>query len=109
MKISSLLVLLIMNLGATGLALGQDVQGMSSGTTGKAAVSEPKGNSRERLRGEVVSVDLSSGRISIKLSGDVGLNDSTAPTAFKVQDGLILNAIKRGDKVSFNADNVRGK
>jgi Cu/Ag efflux protein CusF len=33
--------------------------------------------------------------------GTVGSGDTTAPTSFKVQDGLIFNAVKPGDKVSL--------
>ena len=38
----------------------------------------------------------------------VGSGDATAPTPFKVQDGLMFNAIKPGDKVSFTAERVDG-
>ena len=56
---------------------------------------------QEALKGEVASVDEGSGKIAIKLSGTVGSNDTTAPTNFKVQDGLVFNAVKPGDKVSI--------
>jgi Cu(I)/Ag(I) efflux system periplasmic protein CusF len=64
---------------------------------------------QEALKGEVAKVDEASGSISIKLSGTVGSSDTTTPTAFKVQDGLIFNAVKPGDKVSFTAERVRGE
>lgn len=54
---------------------------------------------QETLKGEVATVDEASGKIGIKLSGTVGSGDTTAPTNFKVQDGLIFNAVKPGDKV----------
>jgi len=47
-----------------------------------------------------------SGKIGIKLSGSVGASDATAPSAFKVEDGLIFNAVKPGDKVSFTSERV---
>jgi Cu/Ag efflux protein CusF len=56
---------------------------------------------QETLRGEVATVDEASGKIGVKLSGTVGSGDTTAPTTFKVQDGLIFNAVKPGDKVSI--------
>jgi Cu/Ag efflux protein CusF len=56
---------------------------------------------QEILKGEVATVDEASGKISIKLSGTVGSGDTTAPTNFKVQDGLVFNAVKPGDKVSI--------
>ena len=56
---------------------------------------------QETLKGEVATVDEASGKIGIKLSGTVGSGDTTAPTNFKVQDGLVFNAVKPGDKVSI--------
>jgi Cu/Ag efflux protein CusF len=61
---------------------------------------------QEALKGEITAVDEASGKIGIKLSGTVGSSDATAPTSFKVQDGLIFNAVKPGDKVSFTAERV---
>ena len=61
---------------------------------------------QEALKGEVAKVDEATGTISIKLSGTVGSSDTTTPTSFKVQDGLIFNAVKPGDKVSFTADRI---
>ena len=61
---------------------------------------------QEALKGEVAKVDEASGTISIKLNGTVGSTDTAAPTPFRVQDGLIFNAVKPGDKVSFTADRV---
>jgi len=56
---------------------------------------------QETLKGEVATVNEASGKIGIKLSGTVGSGDTTAPTNFKVQDGLVFNAVKPGDKVSI--------
>ena len=61
---------------------------------------------QEALKGEIAKVDEASGTITIKLSGTVGSSDTTTPTSFKVQDGLIFDAVKPGDKVSFTADRV---
>ena len=58
-------------------------------------------NTSETLKGEVATVDEASGKISIKLSSTVGSSNATTPTYFKVQDGLVFNAIKPGDKVSI--------
>jgi Cu/Ag efflux protein CusF len=55
---------------------------------------------QETLKGEVATVDEASGKIGIKLSGTVGSGDTTTPTSFKVEDGLVFNAVKPGDKVS---------
>jgi Cu(I)/Ag(I) efflux system periplasmic protein CusF len=64
---------------------------------------------QETLTGEVVTVDEASGKIGVKLSGTVGAKDATSPTAFKVEDGLLFNAVKPGDKVSFTSERVGGE
>jgi Cu/Ag efflux protein CusF len=38
----------------------------------------------------------------------VGSGSTAAATVFKVQDGLLFNAVKLGDKVTFTAENVDG-
>jgi Cu/Ag efflux protein CusF len=63
---------------------------------------------QETMKGEIATVDEATGKIGIRLSGTVGSGDATAPTQFKVQDGLLFNAVKPGDKVSFSAENVNG-
>ena len=62
---------------------------------------------QDTLKGEVATVDEASGKIGIKLTstGTVGSpGDATAPTNFKVQDGLLFNAVKPGDKVSITVE-----
>jgi Cu/Ag efflux protein CusF len=107
-SLAALLVaaLLVVAIGLAGVAKAQDVQGMGSSTTGKAATVGQSANNQENLRGEIATVDELSGKISIKLSGTVGSSDSTTPTIFKVQDGLLFNAVKPGDKVSFTVEKV---
>ena len=63
---------------------------------------------QEALKGEIATVDKASGIIGIKLIGTVGSSDATAPTPFKVQDALMFNAVKPGDKVSFTSERVDG-
>jgi len=107
MNANFLIILVVISTCATRLALAQqDVQGMSSSPAGRSAVVEQGG--QERLKGEVVTVDEASGKLAIKLQGTVGSGDATSPTTFKVQDGLMFNAIKPGDKVSFAAERVGG-
>jgi Cu/Ag efflux protein CusF len=108
MKPASLAALLVVGIGLAGVANAQDVQGMGSSTTGKAATvgQSASVSNQENLRGEIATVDEASGKISVKLSGTVGSSDSTTPTFFKVQDGLIFNAVKPGDKISFTVEKV---
>jgi len=61
---------------------------------------------QDTLKGVVATVDEAKGVISVKLSNTVGASASEAPTVFKVQDGLVFNAVKPGDKVSFTAERV---
>jgi Cu/Ag efflux protein CusF len=61
---------------------------------------------QQTLTGEVATVDELSGKIGVKLSGTVGASDATSVTNFKVEDGLIFNAVKPGDKVSFTSERV---
>jgi Cu/Ag efflux protein CusF len=63
---------------------------------------------QETIKGKVASVDEATGKISIQISGTTGAGASMAPTPFKVQDGLIFNAIKPGDRVSITTENVNG-
>jgi Cu/Ag efflux protein CusF len=107
MKLALLAALLVVAIGFARVANAQDVQGMGSSTTGKATVGQSANvSSQENLRGEIATVDEASGKISVKLSGTVGSSDSTTPTFFKVQDGLIFNAVKPGDKISFTVEKV---
>jgi len=62
----------------------------------------------EVMKGEVATIDKAAGKIGIKFTGTVGTSDSIAPTEFKVQNGPMLNAVKPGDKVSFEAERVDG-
>jgi Cu/Ag efflux protein CusF len=59
--------------------------------------------------GSITKIDEASGKIAIQpaQSGTVGANVGGA-TEFKVQDGLLFNALKPGDKVSFTATDVGG-
>lgn len=91
-------------IGFTGVAIAQDVQGMGSGAKGQSVQVGTSSGTSETLKGEVAAVDEASGKISIKLSSTVGSSNATTPTYFKVQDGLVFNAIKPGDKVSFTAE-----
>lgn len=62
---------------------------------------------QEAMKGEITAVNESTGQISIKQNpGTVGAGSTAAATEFKVQDGLLFNAVKSGDKVTFTAEKV---
>ena len=63
------------------------------------------------FKGEVTKVDEPAGTITLKQdqSGTVGGGAGGATADYKVQDGLLFNAIKAGDKVQVTVDRVDGK
>jgi len=64
---------------------------------------------QEGMKGEIAAVNEATGTISIKQnSGTVGSASTAAAIDFKVQDGLLFNAVKPGDKVTFIAKKVDG-
>jgi Cu/Ag efflux protein CusF len=103
MKTAFSIMFLAIGIAFTSVTSAQDVQGMSSGTTGKPQNVQVNTGS-ETLKGEVAMVYEASGQIGIKLSGTVGSSNMTAPTYFKVRDGLLFNAVKPGDKVSVEVE-----
>src|ERR1700693_5619971 len=101
MKTALSVTFIAIGIGFTSVAIAQDVQGMGSGAKAQSVQVGTSSGTSETLKGEVATVDEASGKISIKLSSTVG---STTPTYFKVQDGLVFNVVKPGDKVSFTAE-----
>ena len=64
---------------------------------------------QEAMKGEIAAVNEATGKISIKQnSGTTGSGGTAAATEFKVQDGLLFNAVKPGDKVMFTTEKVDG-
>jgi Cu/Ag efflux protein CusF len=65
---------------------------------------------QQALTGSVTKVDEANGKITIQqtLSGTVGTSTSGAAEDFKVQDGLLFNALQPGDKVMFTATEAGG-
>jgi Cu/Ag efflux protein CusF len=60
--------------------------------------------------GSITKVDELSGKITIQQtqSGTVGANSGSSADEFKVQDGLLFNALQPGDKVVFTATDIGG-
>jgi Cu/Ag efflux protein CusF len=66
---------------------------------------------QQTLRGSIAKVDEANGKITILLTpdGTVGASSGAGNTEdFKVQDGLIYNAVQAGDKVTFTAETMNG-
>jgi Cu/Ag efflux protein CusF len=69
-------------------------------TRGIAATTE-RAPSQEVLQGMITAVDQSNDRVTVRLA-------SGAVTDFKVQDGLIFNAVRYGDQVEITVESIEG-
>jgi Cu/Ag efflux protein CusF len=68
-------------------------------------------SAQQSLSGSVTRIDEANGKITIQKaqSGTVGTTGAgSAAEEFKVQDGLLFNALQPGDKVMFTATEVGG-
>jgi Cu/Ag efflux protein CusF len=65
---------------------------------------------QQALTGSITKVDEPNGKITIQQTpgGTVGANTGGAAEDFKVQDGLLFNALQAGDKVVFTATEIGG-
>jgi len=65
---------------------------------------------QQALTGSIIRTDQPNGKVTIQLaqSGTVGSSAANAAEDFKVQDGLLFNALQAGDKVSFTATDING-
>lgn len=65
---------------------------------------------QQALMGSITKVDEANGKITIQRtqSGTVGANAAGVTDEFKVQDGLLFNAVQAGDKVVFTATDIDG-
>ena len=69
-------------------------------TRGIAATTE-RTPSQEVLQGMITAVDQSNDRITVRLSSGVVAD-------FRVQDGLIFNAVRCGDQVEMTVESIEG-
>jgi Cu/Ag efflux protein CusF len=67
-------------------------------------------SAQQTLSGTVTKVDRINGSIAIKQtqSGTVGANTGGVAEEFKAQDGLSLDTLHAGDKVTFSASETGG-
>src|ERR1700704_5051238 len=65
---------------------------------------------QQSVTGTISKVDEANGKIAIQQtqSGTVGANPGGAAEEFKVQDGLIFNAVKPGDRVVVTLSEISG-
>jgi Cu/Ag efflux protein CusF len=67
-------------------------------------------SAQQALRGSITKVDEANGKITIQSTpaGTVGASGAGNTEDFKVQDGLLFNALQSGDKVTFTAETING-
>jgi Cu/Ag efflux protein CusF len=78
--------------------------GIAAVVVGSAALAQ------QSLTGTITRVDEPNGKVTIQQtqSGTVGATTAGAADDFKVQDGLMFNALQAGDKVVFTATEAGG-
>ncbi|WP_342724848.1 hypothetical protein AAFG07_38750 [Bradyrhizobium sp. B097] len=94
---------LILTLAIAGTAMPAyaDVSEQQQATVALAEAAANHPPATETLRGVVDSIDERSDTIRIRLAPD-----RTEP--FKVQDGLLFNAVRFGDPVAFSVQDISG-
>jgi len=63
---------------------------------------------QQTLTGTVSSLDEQKGTISIKPTQSGTVGESGAAQEFKAKDGLLFNALKPGDKITFTVSETNG-
>jgi len=89
--------------GSTHYAAAQDSQKVhgAHGSHGAAA-------SAELSPGEVKKIDKGAGKITIKHGKLHRLDMAPMTMVFRVSDPKMLDRVQEGDKIRFDADNVKG-
>ena len=66
--------------------------------------------SAQQMRGSIEKVDETHGSITVQRAqeGTVGASRTLGSEKFAVQDGLLFNAVREGDKVVFTVQEING-
>jgi Cu/Ag efflux protein CusF len=62
----------------------------------------------EMVKGEVVKVDKAAGKVTLKHGPIKKLDMDSMTMVFRVADPAVLDKLKAGDKIEFEADRVNG-
>lgn len=62
----------------------------------------------DMVKGEVVKVDKTAGKVTIKHGPIKKLDMDSMTMVFRVADQAMLDKVKAGDKIEFEADRVNG-
>jgi Cu/Ag efflux protein CusF len=67
-------------------------------------------SAQQAMKGVVTGIDEPAGTISIQqtASGTVGASGAAATDTYRVQDGLLFNAVHLGDKVAISVETIEG-
>ncbi len=65
--------------------------------------------SAQSVNGEVTKIDKAQGKITLKHGPIKNLDMEEMTMVFRVQDPKMLDTVKAGDKVKFDADRVNGQ
>jgi Cu/Ag efflux protein CusF len=70
----------------------------------------PAAFAQQAIEGSIAGIDEPAGTISIQKtrSGTAGDNGVAPIDSYKVEDGLLFNAVRYGDKVIFSAETIDG-
>lgn len=79
-----------------------------SGRTSVPATGSSAGDEAALSEGEIRKVDKSAGKITIKHGPIANLDMPPMTMVFKVKDAALLDQVKAGDKVRFEADRIKG-
>jgi Cu/Ag efflux protein CusF len=79
-------------------------------TCGAFALATSSACAQQMRRGLIENVDEPNGSITIQRTaeGTVGASRAAGSERFAVQDGLLFDALRTGDKVSFSAQDING-
>ena len=67
-------------------------------------------SAQQAMKGVVTAIDEPAGTLSIQqtTTGTVGANAAAATDSYRVQDGLLFNAVRLGDKVAISVETIDG-
>ncbi len=83
--------------------------GDASGSPKPAASATAAGDKTTTTEGEVKRVDKDTGKVTIKHGEIKNLDMPPMTMVFRVKEATMLDRLKVGDKIKFDADNVDGK
>jgi Cu(I)/Ag(I) efflux system periplasmic protein CusF len=73
-----------------------------------ALVVSPAAADGDMVKGEVVKVDKAAGKVTLKHGPIKKLDMDSMTMVFRVADPAMLDKMKAGDKIDFEADRVNG-